>query len=180
MGSGRFARPLGVSVGVDPSLAMGRLARARGVDVVRGVAEALPFGDRSFDGVLFVTTICFVEDLPTTLREARRVLRAGGTLLAGLVDRESSLGREYSRRRARSLFYRAATLYSTAELVRALRSAGFARFAFAQTLLGDLRSLREPEPVRPGYGGGSFVAIRAERGRSEARKPARRTLRAVA
>jgi SAM-dependent methyltransferase len=45
VGSGRFAGPLGVRVGVDPSAAMLRYANARGVLAARGVAEALPFRD---------------------------------------------------------------------------------------------------------------------------------------
>lgn len=49
VGSGRFAAPFGVAIGVDPSFNMLRRARAR------GVAEALPFADDTFDFMLMVT-----------------------------------------------------------------------------------------------------------------------------
>ena len=88
---------------------MGRIARERGIEVVRGRAERLPLSDGSFDGVLLVTTICFVDDLPLSLREVHRVLRADGTLLVGFVDRESPLGREYAERSTRSVFYGSAS-----------------------------------------------------------------------
>lgn len=45
VGTGRFAAPLGVPVGVDPSGAMLCRAAARGIETVRGVAEALPVPD---------------------------------------------------------------------------------------------------------------------------------------
>jgi len=47
VGTGRFAAPLGIGLGLDPSLPMLRTARARGIEVVRGLAEALPFRDAS-------------------------------------------------------------------------------------------------------------------------------------
>ena len=43
VGSGRFAAPLGVQVGVDPSPAMLGHAAARGIEAVEGTAEELPF-----------------------------------------------------------------------------------------------------------------------------------------
>ncbi|HXF56159.1 MAG TPA: methyltransferase domain-containing protein [Actinomycetota bacterium] len=58
VGSGRFARPLGVGVGVDPAHAPLRPAAARGVRVVQAVGERLPFRDASFGAVL-VVTLCF-------------------------------------------------------------------------------------------------------------------------
>lgn len=61
VGSGRFAGPLGVQVGVDPSPAMLVYAAARGIEVVQGTAENLPFVAGSFDHAMVVTTICFVD-----------------------------------------------------------------------------------------------------------------------
>ncbi len=43
VGSGRFAAPLGIQVGVDPSPAMLALAAAHGIEVVAGTAENLPW-----------------------------------------------------------------------------------------------------------------------------------------
>lgn len=158
VGSGRFAAPLGIDVGLDPAPSMLHRARDRGVEVVRGVAEALPYPDATFDTVLLVTTVCFVDDLQTALLEAERVLGPDGALLVGFVDRESPLGRRYRARKADNSFYRDATFVGSDELVSALETAGFGEFAFAQTLFegGD-----GPGPVEDGYGDGSFVAIEA-------------------
>ena len=61
VGTGRFALPLGIKVGVDPSRKMAEISRKRGIQVYEGVAEQLPFKDKIFDYILMVTTICFLE-----------------------------------------------------------------------------------------------------------------------
>ena len=50
-------------------------------EVVRAPAEDLPFEDSSFDTVVSTLVLCGVDDQACGLREARRVLRAGGRLL---------------------------------------------------------------------------------------------------
>ena len=56
VGAGRFAVPLGIRWGIDPSIRMAEMAKARGLQVVAARAEGLPFTVRRFDLVLFVTT----------------------------------------------------------------------------------------------------------------------------
>jgi SAM-dependent methyltransferase len=163
VGTGRFAAPLGVALGVDPSPEMLAYAAARGIETIQGVAEALPFTDASFDHALVVTTICFVDAPAQMLAEAHRVLRPGGRLVLGFIDRDSALGQDYLAHQAQSLFYRAATFYRTAELEQLLRAARFTISAWAQTLVRPLAATHEIEPVRPGHGSGAFVVIRAER-----------------
>ncbi len=51
------------------------------VQVVEGAAEALPFGDASFDTALATFALCTVMDPASALRELRRVLVPGGRLL---------------------------------------------------------------------------------------------------
>jgi SAM-dependent methyltransferase len=140
---------------------MGALARRRGVRVVRGAAEALPFDAGVFDGVVMVTTICFVDDPLRAMEEARRVLRPGGALVIGFVDADSPLGRAYRRRARRSRFYREATFYTYDDLTGLLRRAGFRRPAVRQTLFGSEAPAGRPEPVRPGHGRGAFLVLRA-------------------
>lgn len=77
VGTGRFAGSLGIKMGVEPSGQMAARARVRGIDVYPGVAEGLPFPDGRFDFILFVTTICFVDDLLKAFEEAFRTLKAG-------------------------------------------------------------------------------------------------------
>lgn len=163
VGTGRFAGPLSVDVGLDPSVTMLERARQRGIDVVRGVAESLPFEDSTFDTALSVTTICFVDDLSQTLVEAERVLAPDGALVLGYVDRESPLGQKYQATKDQNPFYRDATFVSTAELLGELEAAGFAEFEFVQTIYHPLEAIDGLEPIEDGYGEGSFVALRARR-----------------
>ncbi len=163
VGSGRFAAPLGIGYGIEPSEKMAALARQRGIDVSYGLAENLPFPDRRFDVVLMVTTICFVDDIARSFREAFRVLKSGGVFIVGYVDRESSLGKKYLEHKEESLFYRVATFYSTDEVIRGLEKAGFDDFEFTQTIFHELSATQDNEPVRRGYGTGSFVAVRGIR-----------------
>lgn len=67
--------------GVDISDDMLRLARARGLEVVRADVAALPFEDASFDAVVSLWTHTDVDDFAAAVREAARVLRTGGTLV---------------------------------------------------------------------------------------------------
>lgn len=163
VGSGRFAAPLGVQVGIDPSPAMLAHARARGIEAVQGVAEALPFADEAFDHALVVTTLCFVDSPATMLAQVLRVLRPGGTLAIGFIDRDSGLGREYEARRAESVFYRDARFHTASDVQRLLHAAGFAITAWAQTLTRPPGELREIEPVRPGRGACAFVVVAARK-----------------
>jgi SAM-dependent methyltransferase len=163
VGSGRFAAPLGVEFGIDPAAEMLAYARARGIRVECAVAEALPFAQAAFDYALVVTTICFVEDAAAMLREAHRVLRPGGELVIGFIDRTSALGRHYQAHREENVFYRAAKFYSGDEVERMLGAAGFGAPVWAQTLSGPSPEIREIEPMRAGRGQGSFVVVKASR-----------------
>ncbi len=163
VGSARFARPLGIHFGIEPAARMAHLARQRGIRVVRGVAEALPLASAWCDAALMVTTICFVDDLQQTFSEARRILRPGGMLVIGYIDRQSFLGREYQAHKKENVFYREATFYDTSELVMALGKAGFGDFEFCQTIFHPLDAITGEEPVREGWGEGAFVVLRARR-----------------
>lgn len=81
-------RNLGLAtVGLDESVQMGRLARARlrkngyaQINLTRGLAQALPFPSASFDTILSTFPSEYIFD-PRTLSEARRVLHNGGRLV---------------------------------------------------------------------------------------------------
>jgi ubiquinone/menaquinone biosynthesis C-methylase UbiE len=117
VGTGRFAEPLGIRTGVEPARAMAEIARKRGIDVHEARAEALPFQDESFDFLLMVTTICFLEEPLQALAEAKRVLKPGGAIIIGMIDRNSPLGKDYERRKATSKFYKYARFLSADQVM---------------------------------------------------------------
>lgn len=163
VGTGRFAGELGIALGVEPSISMRRIARERGVSVIGGKAEALPFRDGRFDFVLMVTTLCFFDDVERSLREAHRILKPAGSLVIGFIDRDSPLGKTYEERKTGSLFYRQATFHSASEVAGFLEDAGFRTMVFAQTIFRDPGGMDEADPVREGYGEGCFVVVRADK-----------------
>jgi ubiquinone/menaquinone biosynthesis C-methylase UbiE len=60
------------------------------VDLHKGRAEDLPFGDASFDVVLVVTVLCFLADAAGPIQEMARVLVAGGRPVLGELGRFST------------------------------------------------------------------------------------------
>ena len=161
VGTARFAAPLGVKVGVDPSLSMLAYAVKRAVNSVAGVAESLPFMDRVFDYAVMVTTLCAVEDPAKSIAEAHRVIKNGGRIVIGYLDFSSRFGREYVERCATGPFSEGAIFRTTAEVERYIKKAGFTDLSFIQTLFNPLENLAEPEKHRNGYGDGLFVVVKA-------------------
>jgi SAM-dependent methyltransferase len=161
VGTGRFAVPLGIKLGVDPSEAMREVARKKGIDVVTGVAEDLPFPDGSLDFILMVTVICFFDNVPEAFKETLRVLKPGGSLVVAFIDRGTPTGKIYDANKHDSAFYREATFYSADEVKKMLDEAGFVSTQFVQTIFGDPRKLTEIEPVKDGFGEGVFCVGKA-------------------
>ncbi|MDY7018634.1 MAG: class I SAM-dependent methyltransferase [Chloroflexota bacterium] len=161
MGTGRFATPLGVEIGIDPSAKMREIAKSYGLEVYGAVAEALPFSDSSFDFALMVTTICFLDDVEAALKEVYRIVKPAGSLIIGFIDKNSPLGKLYQQHKKRSVFYNVATFYAVDEIVSQLEKSGFNHFNFVQTIFHNLAEISDIEPVKTGYGQGSFVVIRA-------------------
>jgi len=124
VGTGRFARDLGIRYGVDIADSMLRLSRSRGVEVVKADASRLPFRDEVFDLVLFALTLCFLSDPIGAFAEAYRVLERSGRMIVCGVPADSELGREYSMRKD-SPFYRFARLYRVDEVIEMAEHVGF-------------------------------------------------------
>ena len=163
VGTGRFASKFGIPIGVDPSMSMGKIARKRGIEVIRGVAETLPFRDGRFDFVLMVTTLCFFDDVQGAMREAHRVLAPAGSLVIGMIDRESPLGKGYEENKSEHPFYRDAIFRSAREVEEFCKNDGFRSFSFCQTIFQDPNRMEVPDPVREGHGEGCFVVLRADK-----------------
>ncbi|MHA1264091.1 MAG: class I SAM-dependent methyltransferase [Candidatus Helarchaeota archaeon] len=160
VGSGQFAAPLGIHLGVDPSKQMLKLAKQRGIETLKSIAENLPFRNASFDYLLMVTTICFLDDIDRAFSEAYRVLKPTGSFLVGFIDKNSPLGLRYQQFKHKNLFYRIATFYSVEDVCTHLKKAGFKHFDFTQTLFSNLSEIKEVEPIMKGHGQGAFILIR--------------------
>ncbi|MEU9124511.1 class I SAM-dependent methyltransferase [Streptomyces sp. NPDC048506] len=73
-------------VAIEPEPTLREVARSAAarvevpVDLVPGVAEALPVKSEAFDTAVASLVLCSVRDVPRALAELRRVLRPGGEL----------------------------------------------------------------------------------------------------
>jgi len=88
-------------------------------------ASALPFSDGSFDLVVSINMLCFVKDEERAVIEMQRVLRPGGRLVIGVLNRWSPWA---ALRRAKGLFresvYREARFFSPPGLEEIFRRTG--------------------------------------------------------
>ncbi|MFD8939165.1 class I SAM-dependent methyltransferase [Streptomyces sp. NPDC059578] len=83
---GHYPPSVSEVVAIEPEAVLRRLARTAArrsgapVDVVPGVAEALPLKGEAFDAAVLCLVLCSVRDTARTLGELHRVLRPGGVL----------------------------------------------------------------------------------------------------
>ena len=110
--------------GVDPVTfpsweILRRQTRARLLDGVR--AEQLPFADGTFDHVVCLGTLLYVDDPGLALTEMARVIRPGGRLVVRTVNRTNL----YSRRTGQVIDPASKNLYSLDELAAAVERHGF-------------------------------------------------------
>ncbi|HDS08592.1 MAG TPA: class I SAM-dependent methyltransferase [Firmicutes bacterium] len=159
VGSGRFAVPLGIKTGIEPSKAMADIARKRGIKVTETNAENLPLDDNSFDYAVMIVTICFVEDPVASLKEARRVIKPGGNLIVGLIDLDSFLGKIYQEKKKNHKFYKEVTFYSAKQVIEWMEELNLTDISANQTLFKHPKDINAIEPVKLGIGEGGFVVI---------------------
>ncbi len=163
VGTGRFAERLGIRIGLEPSITMAETARSRGIRVVEGTAEAIPFENNSFDFVLMINVICFISDLEKALAESLRVLEPGGFLILGFIDGKNPSGQAYQDVRFKGLMCREPWFYSVREISYLLTKTGFENLDYAQTIFMDFHKMTEPDRVKKGFGEGAVIAIRAQK-----------------
>ncbi|THE65208.1 methyltransferase domain-containing protein [Salinadaptatus halalkaliphilus] len=165
VGTGRFGTHLGIARGLDPARMPLKRARERGIDPIRGVAEALPIADDALEVVLVVTVLEFVDDLEATVAECRRVLDRDGTLVVAVLDRSSPVGQLYQDHKDEDPFYAEAEFVTGEYACEILEEAGLTIERRLQTIFDapeDLEndSMKTTE-VREGHGEGLFAVIRA-------------------
>jgi ubiquinone/menaquinone biosynthesis C-methylase UbiE len=147
VGTGRFASVLGIERGMDPSLPMLRIAAGRGITAYAGLAEALPFPGKSFDGVLMALALCFFADCGQALKECERILRPQGCLLVGMVSGDGPWGRAYKKKKAEGHpVYGLATFHNIFDMVALIKNAGFDLKGAASTLSWNPEDPPEKEP----------------------------------
>ena len=164
VGTGRFAQALGVKYGLDPAFKPLLFAKERGIIVVQGVAENLPFRDETFDSAIMIVTICFVKDLERSLREANRILRKGGNIVIGYIDRETKWGKLYlEKKRSGHLLYKNVNFYTFTELKEFLEKTGFKIEKITSTLSQEPTENPVEEEPKIGTKKGGFVTILAKK-----------------
>lgn len=162
VGTGRFAQPLGIEFGLDPSERALSISMKRGIETVRGAAEHLPFREGSFRTAYLIVTICFVDDPVQTIREAARVLKDKGKLISCVVPRDSKWGEFYEerKRRGESIFYKDATFYTKKQLKEMLETGRFKIVRTASVLHyppGEAPKMEDPSDGEAG----SFICYEA-------------------
>ncbi len=159
IGTGRFAAPLTIDFGIDPSKNMLQLARNLGSKVAIARGEQIPFKDGVFDHVLIMVTICFVDDPNRVIEESRRVIASGGIIVVGIIDKDSWMGKLYLAKKNKSKFYREATFYSTEEIIELLKNNNFKDINVHQTIFDLPETIVSAQHHREGSGEGGFVVI---------------------
>jgi len=161
VGTGRFARALGIQYGVDPAPGMVKQARLRGIKALEARGDTLPFKNRTFDFAALITTLCFLPDPQPVLEEIHRVLKPGGRIVLGMIDGDSFLGRYY--REKEGTFFRHAHLFSVDDAIHLLTASGFLPGQPYQTLFGLPTDMVGTDSPREGTGEGGFCVIPGEK-----------------
>jgi demethylmenaquinone methyltransferase/2-methoxy-6-polyprenyl-1,4-benzoquinol methylase len=143
-------------VGLDPSAGMLHECRkAVPVRVVRGLGEALPFGERQFDMVSMGYALRHVSDLDRAFREYRRVLRPEGRVVVmEIVRPRSRLGTLVLR-----LALQYALPFATWIGTRSLRAKALMRY-YWETIVHCV----PPEQVLQALSGAGFREVRRTTG----------------
>jgi SAM-dependent methyltransferase len=152
IGSGRFARALGIGIGLDPSSRLLKIARNRGTRVLLGRGEEAPFKDASFGAIFFIATLCFMDSPNRILTEATRLLRSEGKVVLGLVLRGSPWGQLYQTKKEMGhLFYKCATFHTYAEVDMLLMQTGFLIEKVISMLFQNPGEVNHIESPRQGF-----------------------------
>jgi len=169
-GTGFFTRALaaatgGPVTGVDLDtdwLAYARRRSAAGVAYEAADARSLPYGPASFDLVVSITALCFIEEERAAVGELLRVARR--RVAIGLLNRRSLLWLQKGRRGGRN-GYRGARWHTVREAAGLLAGlhAGRTRVRTALHLPGGGRLARAMERLSPRWlHTGAFILLVAD------------------
>lgn len=169
VGTGRFAEVLRIEHGIDISVGMLRFAKKRGIMVIKGACEELPFSEKFFGAVFIIVTLCFVNDPLKVLVEASRVLTDEGNIVLGLILKESTWATFYNKKgEAGNIFYKIAKFYSFEELKTMIEQSALKVMEISSTIFqAPTTNLLCPESPRRGYyEKAGFVAMKLAKANS--------------
>lgn len=136
VGTGIFAAALHITFGVDPSYKVSSIAKKRGILVASAKGEKLPFKDNTLGTIFILFTLCFVDDPMEVLEETYRLLKHGGKVILGIINKGSSWGKLYSNKKEKGdPFYFRAQFYSPDDVQQFFDKVGFKKVVYASTLL---------------------------------------------
>jgi len=169
VGTGRFAMHFPNVIGVDPEENALKMAEKRGIKTVHAYGENLPFEDETFGCVLIIATLCFVEDPLKVLKEAKRVLKPDGSIIIGVIPKDSPWGTFYEEKKKQgSSFYSKARFNTFYDIKQMIEASGLIVAGIRSTLLqrpGEPRVVEEPVE---GYSrDAGFLCIEAKRNKKK-------------
>ncbi len=169
VGSGRFARALGINTGVEPSIKLVDLSRKRGITTYWGRGEQRLFEENSFGTVFLITTLCFLRSPLRVLKEAYRILQPGGKIVLGVVLKDSPWGKYYQQKKIEEHpFYKEANFYHCNEVTRLTIQARFTGERIISSLFQQPGEVTHMEYPKEGlYLDAGFVIIVAEKPHDE-------------
>jgi len=125
-GTGNFSLKLAKRgckvVGIDVSNAMLEIAKKKAemenlnIKFLKMDAHNLDFEDESFDGVFSIATVEFIEDFQKAIDEMFRVVKKGGQILIGTINKDSKWGRFYKSRSFSNSVFKYATFKGIEDL----------------------------------------------------------------
>lgn len=152
VGSGRFAKALGIGVGIEPSLNLGKMAEERGIEVRAARGEDRVFPQATFGTAFLIVTLCFLEDPTAVLLRTGEILYPGGKIVLGLIVEESPWARYYLQKKNQGHpFYGIARFYAYEEVLELLRRTGFEHELTISTLFQEPDQVQNMELPREGF-----------------------------
>jgi SAM-dependent methyltransferase len=125
VGSGRFAASLGIRYGSDSSSGLSKLAFTPGIEVVQGEGEHFPCHAGTFDYVLMMTVICFLEDPSVVVHEVFWVLVRDGVLIPGFIEKGGEIALKVRQEMTNGRFLRFARFLIVDEVAGIFKHAVF-------------------------------------------------------
>ncbi len=108
-----------------------------------------------------MASLSLFKDPVQALREAAGVLKPGGQIVIGILDRDSLHGDFYESRKKEGRFSSEAKFFSAAEVSGWLTGLGFKEIKICQTLYMQPEKIEHIELPQKGSGTGSFAVISA-------------------